>query len=156
MLELSTSDFEVVLKPNCSLTPKGRVIAVGIAACFSFLVALGFALIGAWLVLPFAGLEVLGVAYAFYYIHSHAQDYESLVISGDKLAIEKKNDQCVSQVIFNRYWSKVLLRALPSGDQVLLLRSHGKEVAFGNCLMTNEQRLELAKELRQRIGIVFN
>ena len=52
-------DYQFIARPNCSLTPKGRVLVVAIAAAFPLLVAIGFSLIGAWLVLPFAGLEVL-------------------------------------------------------------------------------------------------
>jgi hypothetical protein len=48
----------------------------------------------------------------------------------------------------------VLLRDTPSGDQLLSLRSHGKEVGFGQTYMTNDQRLELAKQLKERVGVV--
>jgi len=43
---------------------------------------------------------------------------------------------------------------MPSGDQMLLLRSHGKEIDFGRCYMTNDQRLDLAKQLKERVGVV--
>jgi uncharacterized membrane protein len=151
----AAADFEVIARPNSSLTARGRVYAVMVIAAFSFAVALAFSLIGAWFVLPFAGLELVGVGYAFYYIHCHSEDYESIVINGDQISIEKKNYKTVSQIIFNRYWAKVFLRDTPSGDQMLLLRSHGKEVMFGRCFMTNEQRLELAEELKERVGVVF-
>ena len=154
-LNQATANFEVIAKPNSSLTAKGRVYAVMVIAAFSLAVAGAFSLIGAWFVLPFAGLELVAVGYAFYYIDCHSQDYESIVIDGDQIAIEKKNDKVVSRIIFNRYWAKVFLRDMPSGDQMLLLRSHGKEVSFGRCFMTNEQRLELAKQLKERVGVVF-
>ena len=57
-------------------------------------------------------------------------------------------------MVFNRYWAKVLLRDTPSGDQLLSLRSHGKEVGFGQAYMTNDQRLDLAKQLKERVGVV--
>ncbi len=148
------ADFEIIARPNSSLTAKGRVYAVMIMAAISLVVALGFSLIGAWFVLPFAGLELVGVGYAFYYIHCHSQDYESIVILGDQISVEKKSYKAVSRMVFNRYWAKVLLRNAPSGDQMLSLRSHGKEIEFGRCYMTNDQRLELAKQLKERVGVV--
>jgi uncharacterized membrane protein len=148
------ADFEVVARPNSSLTAKGRVYAVVIIAAISLAVALGFSLIGAWLVLPFAGIELLAIGYAFYYIHCHSQDYESIVIEGDQISVEKKSYKAVSKMVFNRYWAKVLLRLTPNGDQMLSLRSHGKEIDFGRSFMTNDQRLELAKQLKERVGVV--
>ena len=148
------ADFEMVARPNSSLTAKGRVYAVVIIAAISFAVAIGFSLIGAWLVLPFAGIELLAIGYAFYYIHCHSQDYESIVIEGDQISVEKKSYKAVSKMVFNRYWVKVLLRLTPNGDQMLSLRSHGKEIDFGRSYMTNDQRLELAKQLKERVGVV--
>jgi uncharacterized membrane protein len=48
----------------------------------------------------------------------------------------------------------VLLRDLPSGEQSLLLRSHGKEVEFGRRFINNDQRLALAQQLKKRVGAV--
>ena len=149
------ADFEIVARPNSSLTAKGRVYAVTIIAAVSLVVAIGFSLLGALFVLPFAGLELIGIGYAFYYIHCHSQDFESIVIVGDQVSVEKKRYKSVSLMVFNRYWAKVLLRITPSGDQMLLLRSHGKEIDFGRCYMTNDQRLDLAKQLKERVGVVF-
>jgi uncharacterized membrane protein len=153
-LNQATADFEIIARPNSSLTAKGRVYAVMIIAAFSLAVAIAFSLIGAWFVLPFAGLELVAVGYAFYYIHCHSQDYESIVIVGDQISVEKKSYKAVSKMVFNRYWAKVLLRITPSGDQMLLLRSHGKEIDFGRCYMTNDQRLDLAKQLKELVGVV--
>jgi uncharacterized membrane protein len=151
----SVADYQFIARPNCSLSPKGRVLVVAIAAAFSLLVAIGFSLIGAWMVLPFAGLEVLAVAYAFYYINCHAEDYESITIEGDHLAVEKRDYKNTSQIVFHRYWARVMLRDTPQGDQSLLLRSHGKEVEFGRYFLNNDQRLALAQQLKKRVGAVF-
>jgi len=152
---LSVQDAQIVARPNKSLSATGMVKVVAVIASISLIIAIGFGLLGAWLVLPFAGLEVLALAYAFYYINCHASDYESITIDGDRLAVEKRNYKNTSQVVFNRYWARVSLRELPSGDQSLLLRSHGKEVEFGRHFLNNEQRLALAQQLKTRVGVVL-
>jgi uncharacterized membrane protein len=152
---LSVQDAQIVARPNKSLSATGMIKVVAIIASISLIIAIGFGLLGAWLVLPFAGLEVLALAYAFYYINCHASDYESITIDGDRLAVEKRSYKKTSQVVFNRYWARVLLRELPSGDQSLLLRSHGKEVEFGRHFLNNEQRLALAQQLKARVGVVL-
>jgi uncharacterized membrane protein len=152
---LPAVDYRIIAKPNCSLSSKERLGVVVLVASLSFIIAIGFVIAGAWLVLPFAGLEVLAVGFAFYYVNCHSGDYESLTIEGDKLAIEKHSYKKTSEIVFNRYWARVMLRDLPGGDQALLLRSHGKEVEFGRYFMNNDQRLALAKQLQKRVGVIF-
>ena len=154
-MALPAVDYRIIAKPNCSLSSKEQLGVVVLIASLSFIIATGFFIAGAWLVLPFAGLEVLAVGFAFYYINCHSGDYESITIEGDKLAIEKHSYKKTSEIVFNRYWARVMLRDLPGGDQALLLRSHGKEVEFGRYFMNNDQRLALAKQLQKRIGVIF-
>ena len=50
---------EWIARPNRSLTPTARRGLIGLVLAASLLVSGGFALAGAWLVLPFAGLELV-------------------------------------------------------------------------------------------------
>ena len=147
----SIVDYKIVARPNCSLSPQEMAKIVALLAFFSLSIAIAFSLAGAWMVFPFAGLELLALAYAFYFINSHADDYESITISGDRLAIEKHQHKSTSQVVFHRYWAQVVLRQTPSGEHRLWLRSHGKEVEVGH-FMNNRQRLALAQQLQMRTG----
>ena len=147
----SIVDYKVVARPNHSMSRKETFRVVAILAFFSLSIAIAFGFAGAWLVFPFAGLELLALAYAFYFIRCHADDYESITIAGDRLAIEKHDHNNTSQVVFHRYWARVVLRETPSGEHRLWLRSHGKEVEVGR-FMNNRQRLALARQLRMRTG----
>ena len=149
---VSVTGYKVIARPRCALSPRGMMVVVAITASFSLLIGLGFSLAGAWPVLPFAGLEVLAVAWAFHHIQRHAGDYESLTIEGDSLAIEKHDCNRDSRTVFNRYWAQILLRQRPSGDHALLVRSHGREVEFGRRFLSDEQRLLLAGQLKARVG----
>lgn len=146
--------FKVTARPNCSLAPSGKVKLVAWLATPPLIISIAFSLAGAWMVFPFAGLELLAVAYAFYIIHCHAGDYESITIDGDRLAVEKRDFNHVSQAEFHRYWVHVVLRMAPGGEQRLWLRSHGKEVEVGR-YMNNEQRLALAQQLQKRTGAFY-
>lgn len=147
-----SEDFKIVAKPNCSLSRQGMYIVVGIVAFFSLAIALAFSLMGAWLILPFAGAEMILVAGAFYYMQCHANDFESITIIGDELALDKRDYKQTSRVVLNCYWAKVLLVKQPSGDHALMLKSHGKEYEFGKRLMHDEDKVALAKQLKQRVG----
>ena len=150
-----TANFELVARPNSSLTAECKVFAVGAIGLISLLIALFFAFMGAWFVLPFAGIELVAVAYAFYYVHCHSCDYERIVIVDDQVSIETKSYKTYRQTSFNRYWVKVFLKQTPGGDQQLFFRSHGKEVMFGRCFMTSDERVKLASQLKQQVGLIY-
>jgi len=48
------------------MSPAGLAVAFAALAAIPLAIGAGFAMIGAWLVLPFAGLEVLALAVAFF------------------------------------------------------------------------------------------
>jgi len=79
----SAPGFSVLLKRNCSISP------AALARAFAFLVAatlgigIGFAAAGAWLVLPFAGVEAALLAAAFLTGGRHAADNERIELAAE-------------------------------------------------------------------------
>ena len=146
--------YRVTFKPNSALTPAGKQKVVVLLTIIPCLVGLGFAVIGAWLILPFVGLEIVALGYAFYYINSHENDYESITIEGDSLVVQRSIAQQISQQVINPYWVKVVRHELPNGELHLYLQSHGKQIEVGRYLTTKQREL-LAKQLQQRTG-TFN
>lgn len=154
MLILDTdayNSFRVTFKPNSALTPAGKQKVVALLTIIPCLVGLGFAVIGAWLILPFVGLEIVALGYAFYYINNHENDYESITIDGDSLVVQRSIAQQISQQVVNPYWVKVVRHELANGELHLYLQSHGKDIEVGRYL-TRKQRELLAKQLQQRTG----
>jgi uncharacterized membrane protein len=147
----SYSSYHVTFKPNCSLTQSGKVKVVLLLTIIPCCIAIGFSLLGAWLVLPFVGLEIFALGYAFYHVSSHESDYESISIDGDNLLVERCTGQAVSRYQLNPYWASVVRHELPNGDLRLGLLSHGKEIEVGRYL-TRKQRESLAEQLQKRTG----
>jgi uncharacterized membrane protein len=56
----------LILKRSCSMSPAGLATAFAVLAVLTLAIGVGFAVVGAWLVLPFAGLEALMLAVAFF------------------------------------------------------------------------------------------
>lgn len=143
--------FTLVARRNNSLSSAGRTLVVGSLATISLVISLAFALRGAWMILPFAGLEILVVYLAFRCFERHAGDFESLSIQDDRVLIVRRERGAVSRHEFNRYWAQVVLQPSRWGRQaVLALRSHGRQVEFGRHL-TEEQRVEAARTIRARL-----
>jgi len=148
------SDFKMMTRPNCSLSVEGQKRVFALIALFTLTVALGFGLIGAWMVMPFAGLELLALAAAFFYLNGSSDDYESITIDGDSLIVETCNRKRIERVEFNRYWVRVMLKVFSGGVQRLSLSSHGREVEFGR-YMNDEQRLTLSQKLKSMTGASY-
>lgn len=144
----------LIAKPNNSLSPKGFVwLFIGIFA-ITLVVSLGVALTGAWLVLPFAGFEILAFAYALHHVYLHYGDYESVSLVGNDVVIEKHSYKNSEKFIFQRYWAKVTLRNAVDGTCSIFIGSHGKEIEFGSRFIDNEERITIARQLKQQLKIV--
>jgi uncharacterized membrane protein len=137
---------------NRSLSASGRRVFL-VAVSFSIILFAGYAAaLGAWLVLPFAGLEVLLVLWAFNAMRRHEQDYERLEISPGAGRFEARDAAKVSAVEFNPDWAQVVCNQ--SGWRCdLALRVRGRQVSIGR-LMSDEERLDWVQELRSRIRVV--
>ncbi len=144
--------FSITARANCSLTPGGRRVAFALIFAVSLGIASGFAiLLGAWPVLPFAGLEMAALYLAFDWVNRHAGDFERLTVEGDVVTVEAWECARLERFRLNRHWARVVLAADPvSGHSRLALRSHGREVPFGRHL-TDAERAHLAGELRRRL-----
>lgn len=77
-----------LLKRNCALTPAQLGCCFGALAAVTMSIALGFALHGAWLTVPFAFVEWAALATAFFVYARHAGDYERIVIGPEGVVVE--------------------------------------------------------------------
>src|SRR5262245_48230471 len=73
--------LSITVKRNCSISPQALAWLLALTAAFSFGIGIGFAVFGAWPVLPFVGLEVAALAAAFYVNGRHAADYERFALA---------------------------------------------------------------------------
>ena len=89
----SAPGFSLHLKRNCSISPLGLARAFALIAAFTLGIAAAWAYVGAWLVLPFAGLEVAALALAFLACGRHAADYERIELRGARLTVEVADAQ---------------------------------------------------------------
>jgi uncharacterized membrane protein len=147
---------KIIARPNNSLSVEDSVKLLAALAAIALVVALGFLHIGAWLVLPFAGLEIVAFAYAFHSVYLHADDFDSITIESDRVVVEKRNVKEITTTVFQRYWAQVNVRDVAmikgsNGKCGLFISSHGNEVEFGRNFINDEQRSQLARDLRQKL-----
>ena len=102
--------FLLLARRNNSLSSAGRTRVFAATVAVSLAVSLPLALIGAWLILPFAGAELAMLYFAFRAIERHAGDWESVSIVGDRLVVERWETGRASRHEFNPYWAQVALQ----------------------------------------------
>lgn len=140
--------------PNRSLGPIGRRWVLGVIAATAFGIAACAAAIGAWPVMPFAGLEVAFVALTFRIVQRHDADFERLEIGEHEVRVEAREAQCVTRFVAHRAWARVVVR--DRGMRCTLrLTYRGKSEPLGR-LLSDEGRRALAQRLRGRIAITAN
>jgi uncharacterized membrane protein len=66
------------ISSHCSISPKGLAAAFALLAAAAIGIGIGFAAMGAWLVLPFAGLEAIALAIAFFAVARRVPDQERI------------------------------------------------------------------------------
>jgi uncharacterized membrane protein len=137
---------------NVSLSRAGRLLFLGLMFFNTGVLAIACAAVGAWPVLPFAGIELSLLAYAFYYIGKFDGDYERLTIDDAALILEVCERGLITRREFNRPWVKLILVEQSSRCR-LGLQYHGHEYRLGK-LMNDEQRSAWGRELRKQIRIV--
>ncbi|MDE1178935.1 DUF2244 domain-containing protein [Paraburkholderia sp.] len=133
------------MKRNCSVSPRQFVGFYVSLALFSLAIAFMLVLAGAWLVLPFTGIELLAVGAAFAVYARHAVDYERILLFHNRLVVEQVSAEHKTQFEFNPRWVRVEPGA-SLRDPVRLI-SRGQTVTVGQHL-AQYRRAQFAGELR--------
>lgn len=140
-----------VVRKN-SLSRSGQRLALGLMGGMTLTVGVSITLLcGAWPVLPFAGLEIVALWFAFRWLAGHDGDYERITVRGSALQHETCVRQRIRRQQWNRHWSTLMHRS--SGCRVdLHIRSHGREAEIGRMMM-DEDRTALADALRTLLRV---
>ena len=147
VLEQEGAGFTYFRRHASSLDLRLLLLVFGSLALLSLIIATGFAVAGAWLVLPFAGVEIAALVTAACMILRRAGDFERLAFQGDRILVEVRERGLARQFEFHRGWAQLVTGITGS----VCLRSHGRMVEIGR-YCSEEHRRVLACELRSRLG----
>ncbi|MCE2998981.1 MAG: DUF2244 domain-containing protein [Betaproteobacteria bacterium] len=126
-----------------------RLLAVvlGSLAFFSLVVAIAFALAGAWMIIPFAGLEIAALSAAAWWAARRSGDFERIALDDGRITVETGHGGRLERHEFHTGWARLVTAA----DGSMALRSHGREIVIGR-YCGEESRKVLARELRDRLA----
>ncbi len=146
----SESPRRFLIRPNCSLPWRGVVRFYCGILVLSFGIAIAFALMGAWLILPFAGLEMLVLGIALYTVARRNTRWQQISIGRDSVDVVEEVYGRQQRQSFQRAWAQVVHRRahIKGYPSRLFIRSHGRAVEVGACLNEYEKKT-LAYELKR-------
>ena len=139
------TSFYVEMRPNRSLTVRGRKFWFAAIAGTTFLLAGLATFVGAWLVLPFAGLEIVLLWYAFRLIGRHDSDYEWVQVTDRQFCWTKCECGQYEVLAGNAAWVQVSTISR-HGRVEIGLRYQGRTVSVGK-MISDHQRALLGRNL---------
>jgi uncharacterized membrane protein len=145
--------LRVEIHPNCSLSVKGARVFLAAACIVPFGMGGVLAWKGFWPVLPFAGLEMLLLAWALKVSLERRFHSQTITVTDADVRVDSRERLRSSQVVFPRHWARVKLRrpAERLHPSRLTIESHGRQCELGSFL-TEEERRGLAVRLQSLLA----
>ena len=137
--------FYIELRPNKSSSLRQNVLFFGILSLICITFGVGFFIVGAPLILPFAGLEILALITIIKLNRDWSNQLQILAI--DKLHVKITNNK--RKKIYDRFLSKFLIQE-KNGAKVILLQSHKEQIEIGRFL-TADEKDELIAILKRKV-----
>lgn len=130
----------ILLEPNLSLSWKANTRLLLVLAVFIFLIPTSFFSLGGWIVLLFAGAELVLIAVSVYLFFSHYSHRELITFTADKVVIERGQYSPEVTSEYQRHWSKIHIEEHGLYDiPRVCIKSHGKETELGAFLGYDEK-----------------
>lgn len=147
-----TGAGRMILAPHRSATWRENLYLVAAVAALALPIAIGWALLGYWVILPLCGLELLALVAGLYWSSHALLAREVVTVGDDAITIEAGRRRVERRFELRRHWARVTLapgrgKAHP---RRLIVRSHGRAVELGRFL-TDDERGEAAGRLRELI-----
>ncbi len=134
--------LRIEARSNASANRRALIICVSIVSIAAIAIAIMFALFGAWLILPFAGLEIALLAIGTFIVCSHTDDADSLVITRNyvHLAQRRRSQQSVSSFI--RQSTRIVLSPGETGHEPvrLLVVCRAEKLEIGEFLIESSKK----------------
>lgn len=138
-----------VFRRNCSLSPK-QLLQWYLSLCaITLVVATGFLLAGFWIVLPFAGIELLLVGTAFVIYARHAADYEMIELQPNQLILVMADSTKLTQLEWSPQWAKLSYNGKYKAP--LLFSHRGQQVKIGK-FIAEKDKSALHRELKAALA----
>jgi uncharacterized membrane protein len=152
--EYRQDDEIIIAEPNRSASWETNKAVLIVMCCLSAVIAGGFALIGAWPILPFAGLEMLALGSTLYYVCWKLRYRHVVTLEDTSVLIQKGHYHPRQQWRFDRDSTtlQVTTQPHPWDAPLISLCSRGEQVSLGDFLSKDDANA-LVQLLRDRFRV---
>ena len=145
-VETKGDSLSIDLAPNKSSSINENLVFFGFLSLICLTFGIGFFFIGATMILPFAGLEVLALILILRINRKWLNQKQALHL--DKLYVKIEKDD--KKMIFDRFLSKFFVEKNNS-KKVIYLKSSNQKIEIGSFL-NEEEKEELIDLLKKKVS----
>lgn len=149
--KINEKNFEILIKPNSSLNGWQRVFFLLSIFILCGGIAVIFYLVGATMILPFAGIELAAVFLAFYLNFKWSEQKELVTLSLEHVVVEKGRDQKEYTWKEFRTFTAFEINKNKKDEINLGFKSKGQAVIIGDFLNIDDK-----EELQYQISQIIN
>lgn len=138
----SRSTTRLIVTANRSMSWKANLYLAASLGVVCMGVAVAMAAYGLWMVIPFAGLEIIFIVACLYLTLRRLSRQEVITVDNEAITVEWGYSRPDTTINLPRRWSKISYRCKDSVFEVgeLSLSAHGRQYALGKCLNRQEKK----------------
>jgi len=136
------STTRLIVTANQSMSWKANLYLAASLGVVCMGVAIAMATYGLWMVIPFAGLEVIFIVGCLYWTLRRLSRQEVITINNDAITVEWGYSRPDTTINLPRRWSQLSYHCKESVFEVgeLSVSAHGKRYPLGQCLNRQEKK----------------
>ena len=145
----------IVVSPNLSAEWRTTKIFIWIVSCIALTIGLVFALAGLWLILPFAGLEVLAIVILMYHVARQCHRQQVIYLEAGKIRVEAGYRSPQLAWDDEVFWTRLIVNKAdhPWHPDKLILRGRQQQIEIGEFLNAEDKK-HLVAQLRPLVCVV--
>jgi uncharacterized membrane protein len=139
-----TASDQIVLSPNMSACWQTTKYFLYIVSSFALIIAVSFAAIGAWMVLPFTGIEILVLLIVMYRVSRKCYRKEVIRLTKDSIVVEQGQNKPVTSWHSELFWTRLIIQSQSHSwhSNRLFLRGRHDQIEIGAFLSDPEKDIK--------------
>ncbi|MGD8925636.1 MAG: DUF2244 domain-containing protein [Thioalkalispiraceae bacterium] len=154
VLNKETAAGHIVLSPNLSARWKATKQFMFIVSSFALVIAASFAAIGLWMILPFAGMEVLALLVLMYRVSKKCYQKEVIRLNKESITVEQGQHFPRFRWHSDLFWTRLIVQSSehPWHSDKLILRGRRDQIEIG-AFLNEQEKHDLVRQLRSYVSV---
>ena len=154
-IDMTLASGHIVVSPNLSAQWRTTRLFIWVVSGFALTIAIVFALAGLWMILPFAGIEILAIVLLMRHVARKCHRLQVIYLDSGRIRVEKGYHSPQLAWDAELFWTRLIVNKAvhPWHPDTLILRGRHQQIEIGEFL--NEQdKKQLVSVLRGLVNVV--